>query len=122
MGGRRPAVFLDYDGVLTPIVDNPKDARISVAMRDVVRALAKRTTVCVVSGRDRPVVQDLMGVDDLVVAGSHGFDIWSPEAGTLEHEASSGSEELVEQLTARLREEVDGIQGAVVEPKRCPTS
>lgn len=26
LSGRRPAVFLDYDGVLTPIVDRPEDA------------------------------------------------------------------------------------------------
>ena len=118
MGGKRPAVFLDYDGVLTPIVDRPEDARISAAMGDAVRGLARRTTVCVVSGRDRPVVQDLMGIDDLVVAGSHGFDIWSPEAGTFEHEAASGSEELVERVTAQLREEVSSVEGALVEPKR----
>ena len=29
LAGRRPAVFLDYDGVLTPIVDRPEDAVIS---------------------------------------------------------------------------------------------
>ena len=86
--GRHPAVFLDYDGTLTPIVDRPQDAVISESMREAVRALARRCTVCVVSGRDRPVVQQLMRVEDLVVAGSHGFDIWSPDAGTLEHEAS----------------------------------
>ena len=86
--GRHPAVFLDYDGTLTPIVERPQDAVISESMREAVRALARRCTVCVVSGRDRPVVQQLMRVEDLVVAGSHGFDIWSPDAGTLEHEAS----------------------------------
>ena len=88
MGGRRPAVFLDYDGTLTPIVDRPEDALISASMRDAVRELAGRCTVCVVSGRDRPVVQKLMGVDDLVVAGSHGFDIWSPEGGEIAHDAA----------------------------------
>jgi trehalose 6-phosphate phosphatase len=77
-GGRRPAVFLDYDGTLTPIVDRPDDAVISESMRAAVRALAQRCPVGVVSGRDRRVVQGLMGVDDLIVAGSHGFDIWSP--------------------------------------------
>jgi trehalose-6-phosphatase len=46
-------VFLDYDGVLTPIVDRPEDAVISDGMRDTVRALARRCPVCVVSGRDR---------------------------------------------------------------------
>jgi trehalose 6-phosphate phosphatase len=118
LAGRRPAVFLDYDGTLTPIVDRPEDAVISESMRDAVRGLAERCTVCVVSGRDRPVVQSLMGVDDLVVAGSHGFDIWSPKGGAIEHQAAAGSEELLERVTARLREQLDSIDGALVEPKK----
>ena len=32
------------------------------------------------------VIQRLMGVDDLVVAGSHGFDIRSPGAGEIERQ------------------------------------
>lgn len=51
LGGRQPAVFLDYDGTLTPIVDRPEDAAISEEMRDAVRRLARHHTVCVVSGR-----------------------------------------------------------------------
>jgi trehalose 6-phosphate phosphatase len=118
LGGRRPAVFLDYDGTLTPIVDRPEEARISESMRDAVRGLARRCTVCVVSGRDRPVVQELMGVDDLVVAGSHGFDIWSPREGTLVHEAGAGFEELIARVQARVREDVGGIDGVLIEPKK----
>ncbi len=61
LGGRRPAAFLDYDGTLTPMVDRPEDAVISESMRDAVRGLAERCPVCVVSGRDRRVVQDFTG-------------------------------------------------------------
>ena len=86
LAGRRPAVFLDYDGTLTPIVDRPEDALISESMREAVRGLAGRGLVCVVSGRDRRVVQELMGVDDLIIAGSHGFDIWSPAGGEIQHQ------------------------------------
>ena len=118
LSGKRPAVFLDYDGTLTPIVDRPEDAVISNSMRDAVSGLAERCTVCVVSGRDRQVVQELMGLDNLVVAGSHGFDIWSPEEGTIEHDAGSGYEELLEEVKARIQEEVGSIEGASVEPKK----
>jgi trehalose 6-phosphate phosphatase len=118
MAGRRPAVFLDYDGVLTPIVDRPEDALISDSMRETVQALAKRCPVCVVSGRDRLVVQELMGVDDLVVAGSHGFDIWSPTEGTIRHDAASGFEDVVAEAADRLRAEVGSIPDVVVEPKK----
>jgi trehalose 6-phosphate phosphatase len=118
LGGARPAVFLDYDGTLTPIVDRPQDAIITDRMRATVQSLAERCTVCVVSGRDRPVVQDLMGVYDLVVAGSHGFDIWSPQTGTVEHGAASGFEELLARVTAELEAALESVDGAVVEPKR----
>jgi trehalose 6-phosphate phosphatase len=118
LGAARPAVFLDYDGTLTPIVERPEDAVITDSMRDTVRRLAERCTVCVVSGRDRQVVQDLMGVHDLVVAGSHGFDIWSPDEGTLEHDAAAGYEELLDRVTARLHEALRDIDGVVIEPKR----
>jgi trehalose 6-phosphate phosphatase len=59
-----------------------------------------------------------MGVDDLVVAGSHGFDIWSPEEGTLEHEAGAGFEDLLQEVTNRTRGEAGAIEGAVIEPKK----
>ena len=42
LAGRHPAVFLDYDGTLTPIVDRPEDAIISDSMRKVVRQLVSR--------------------------------------------------------------------------------
>jgi trehalose 6-phosphate phosphatase len=118
LAGRRPAVFLDYDGTLTPIVDRPEDAIISESMRDAVRELAGRCPVCVVSGRDRRVVQELMGVDDLIVAGSHGFDIWSPEGGEIQREEGESFAELLQEVEARLREDLGGIEGALVEPKK----
>jgi trehalose 6-phosphate phosphatase len=118
LAGRRPAVFLDYDGTLTPIVDRPEDAVISESMRNAVRGLAGRCPVCVVSGRDRRVVQELMGVDDLIVAGSHGFDIWSPAGGEIQRGEGEAFGGLLEVVEARLREELGPIEGALVEPKK----
>ncbi|UYP17207.1 trehalose-phosphatase [Rhodococcus sp. Z13] len=118
LSGRRPAVFLDYDGVLTPIVARPEDAVWSDGMRRTVRELADRCSVCIVTGRDREVVQQLMGVDDLVVAGSHGFDIWSPTTGPIAHDVLDDFTDLVGEVTALLRERVDGIAGVGIEPKR----
>lgn len=115
--GRRPAVFLDYDGVLTPIVPRPEDAVMTDRMRGIVRALAGRCPVCVVSGRDRAVIYELMGFDDMIVAGSHGFDIHDPDRGTITHEASSGFEELVAEVTRDVQDRAAAIDGTLVEPK-----
>ncbi|MBM7460906.1 trehalose-phosphatase [Rhodococcus coprophilus] len=115
--GRRPAVFLDYDGVLTPIVPRPEDAVWSDSMRRTVISLAERCSVCIVTGRDRQVVQQLMGVDSLTVAGSHGFDIWSPGQGQVVHEALTDFTDLIAETTATLRERLRGLEGVTIEAK-----
>src|SRR5205809_101422 len=46
------AVFLDYDGTLTPIVNRPEDAWLSDSMRQALRELAARMPVAILSGRD----------------------------------------------------------------------
>src|SRR5437762_1436705 len=116
--GKRPAVCLDYDGTLTPICDRPEDAVISDSMREAVRRLAERVPVVVVSGRDRKVVQELMGLDNLIVAGDHGFDIWSPTGGSIQREVGASFEGLLREVEAKLLAELAGIPGALVEPKK----
>src|SRR5438876_622720 len=116
--GKRPAVFLDYDGTLTPIRDRPEDAMISASMREAVRRLAERVPVVVVSGRDRQVVQKLMGLDNLIVAGDHGFDIWSPTGVSIQREEGASFEGLLREVEARLRAALADVPGALVEPKK----
>jgi trehalose 6-phosphate phosphatase len=98
-------------GLPSSVVDWLQDAVISESMREAVLAVAGRCTVCVVRCRDRSVVRELMGVDDLLVAGSHGFDIWSPAAGTLGHEASGF--DAVQRVADRVRDEAGAIDGAL---------
>jgi trehalose 6-phosphate phosphatase len=59
-----------------------------------------------------------MGIDDLIVAGSHGFDIWSPAGGEIRREEGENFRELLEAVESRLRNELDPIEGALVEPKK----
>src|SRR5260370_6645734 len=116
--GKQMVVFLDYDGTLTPIRDRREYAVSSDSMREAVRRLAERVPVVVVSGRDRRVVQELMGIDNLIVAGSHGFDIWSPAGGSIQREEGASFEGLLREVEAKLRAEVADIPGALVEPKK----
>ncbi len=115
--GKRPVMFLDYDGTLTPIVSQPEDAILSDEMRDVLRELAALCTVAVVSGRDRADVQPLVALEDLIYAGSHGFDIAGPD---LRMEYEGGKERLPDLHSAEqeLHRLIDPIPGARVERKR----
>ncbi|ESR34915.1 hypothetical protein CICLE_v10005151mg [Citrus x clementina] len=76
--GKRIALFLDYDGTLSPIVDNPDCAFMSDAMRAVVKNVAKYFPTAIISGRSRDKVYEFVGLAELYYAGSHGMDIMGP--------------------------------------------
>lgn len=116
--GRRLAVFLDYDGTLTPIVDRPELAVLSDDARQAVRELAARLPVAVISGRDRADVERLVGVEGLIYAGSHGFDIHAPGLGTFAPEVIGNVVPLIDRAEAELHARLDAIPGALVERKR----
>jgi len=110
------AVFLDYDGTLTPIVDDPDEALLSEEMRAAITDLAATTLVAIVSGRDLEDVREKVGIDGLAYAGSHGFDIRHPD-GSSEQLAVEASGAL-DAAQATLEERVGEVPGARVERKR----
>ncbi|KAI3453527.1 hypothetical protein Pfo_010190 [Paulownia fortunei] len=75
---RKLVMFLDYDGTLSPIVDDPDRAFMSSEMRSAVRSVAKHFPTAIISGRSRDKVYDLVGLKELYYAGSHGMDIMFP--------------------------------------------
>lgn len=75
----RPAIFLDYDGTLTPIVDDPSQALLPETTRQLIRKLAEHWVVAIMSGRSVSDVKDLLGLENLFYAGSHGFSMIGPE-------------------------------------------
>ncbi|XP_024390077.1 probable trehalose-phosphate phosphatase C [Physcomitrium patens] len=71
-------VFLDYDGTLSPIVEDPERAFMSAEMRATVKELATCFPTAVISGRSRPKVFEFVQLTELYYAGSHGMDIMGP--------------------------------------------
>ncbi|XVE65033.1 hypothetical protein DITRI_Ditri07aG0149400 [Diplodiscus trichospermus] len=79
---KKIAVFLDYDGTLSPIVDDPDCAFMSDDMRSAVKDVAKYFPTAIISGRSRDKVYELVGLTELYYAGSHGMDIMGPVSHT----------------------------------------
>jgi trehalose 6-phosphate phosphatase len=74
------AIFLDFDGVLAPIVARPEDAYPPQETRDeLVRLNGRYALVAVVSGRGGDDVRARVGVEGLVYVGSHGLEL-DPQA------------------------------------------
>jgi alpha,alpha-trehalase len=117
LGGRSPALFLDYDGTLTPIVDRPADARLAPAARDVLWALARLCRVAVVSGRARAEVEALVGLEGIVFAGCHGFDIAGRGITPPRHAEAERAVPVLAELAGELERRLGGIEGVLVENK-----
>ncbi|MDJ0945140.1 MAG: trehalose-phosphatase [Kiloniellales bacterium] len=117
IGQRRVAVFLDYDGTLTPIVERPDLAVLSDDMRTTLAALAERCPVLVISGRERGDVERLVGLKGIIYAGSHGFDIVGPAGAELPHEKIAGYAPIIAQAAGELDRQLASIAGVIVEDK-----
>jgi alpha,alpha-trehalase len=115
--GRRLAVFLDYDGTLAPIVRRPELAVLSEAMRRTVSELAAHCIVAVISGRDLADVRNLVGIDSIYYAGSHGFDIAGPGGLRIVHQRGAAFAAAVDRAAAALKSALAPVDGALVERK-----
>ncbi|HUE44742.1 MAG TPA: trehalose-phosphatase [Aestuariivirgaceae bacterium] len=115
---RKPAIFLDYDGTLTPIVSRPELAVLDEPMRATLADLAETFPAAIISGRDRANVEDLVGLRGMVYAGSHGFDIAGPGGLKREYEGAAKFVPALDEAEKLLNERLGGIEGVIVERKR----
>ncbi|CAA3013191.1 probable trehalose-phosphate phosphatase 2 [Olea europaea subsp. europaea] len=76
--GKQIVVFLDYDGTLSPIVNDPNRAFMTDPMRSALNDVARRFPTAIISGRSRDKVYAFVKLDDVYYAGSHGMDIMGP--------------------------------------------
>jgi hypothetical protein len=118
--GKLVAVFLDYDGTLTPIVSNPDQALMSEHAREAVRRVAQLFPTAVISGRGREKVQQFVRLEELYYAGSHGMDIVGPQVeggphADLAFQPAAQYAPLMDGVYSELLEGVSSIVGSSVE-------
>ncbi|EYU31023.1 hypothetical protein ABFS82_08G227400 [Erythranthe guttata] len=110
--GKQIVMFLDYDGTLSPIVDDPDRAFMSDAMRATVRKLARYFPTAIVSGRCRDKVYSFVRLAELYYAGSHGMDIKGPSKGS---KYTKGSQAVLFQPASEFLPMIDEVYKALLE-------
>ncbi|TVU39173.1 hypothetical protein EJB05_12580 [Eragrostis curvula] len=113
--GKKIALFLDYDGTLSPIVDEPDNAIMSDQMREVVRNAASHLPTAIISGRSCDKVFDFVKLTELYYAGSHGMDIMGPGKDLKIFQPASEFLPIINEVFGLLVEKTTGINGALVE-------
>lgn len=112
------ALFLDFDGTLSPIVEDPADAALLDGVGALVARLATRLPVAIVSGRGAEDVRGRVAVDAVHVAGSHGFEIIGPDGARHDHPDAAAAIPALTDVAARLQDEIGDVPGVIIEPKR----
>lgn len=115
---RRPAVFLDFDGTLAPIVNDPAAAVPVAGMTTELTRLARYCPLAVISGRDLSDIQARVGVPGIWYAGSHGFELTGPDGQYYRNEAASAAVADLERVAEALRKRIGAVPGILVEHKR----
>ncbi len=73
-------LMTDYDGTLTPLVDDPADALLPEDTREQLVRLARspRSRVAFISGRGLEDLQERVSIPEAIYAGCHGLEIAGP--------------------------------------------
>jgi trehalose 6-phosphate phosphatase len=115
---RQPAVFYDFDGTLSEIVEDPDSARLVDGAADALTSLSAACPVAILSGRDLADVRARIGLPGLWYAGSHGFELTGPDGTHHQNPDAAASIPVLAGAAADLADQLGHIPGVVVEHKR----
>jgi trehalose 6-phosphate phosphatase len=115
---RQPAVFYDFDGTLSEIVEDPHSARLVDGAADALTSLSATCPVAILSGRDLADVRERIGLPGLWYAGSHGFELTGPDGTHHQNPEAAASIPVLAGAAADLADQLGHIPGVVVEHKR----
>jgi trehalose 6-phosphate phosphatase len=75
----RVSLFLDFDGTISPIVVDPRDAKLDPEISSILKTLSKRWDfdLSIISGRAIADVRERAGLSNVIYAGNHGLEIES---------------------------------------------
>ena len=118
VAGRQPAVFFDFDGTLSNIVENPDSARLVEGAADALTSLTTHCPVAILSGRDLADVQQRIGLPGIWYAGSHGFELTGPDGAHHQNADAAASIPTLAKAAAGLADQLGHIPGVAVENKR----
>jgi trehalose-phosphatase len=115
---RRPAIFFDFDGTLSDIVDQPGAATLVPGAEKALRSLAALYPVAVLSGRGLDDIAARVGIPGLWYAGSHGFEMIAPDGTYHSNETAAQAVPLLDRAAGELTQRLAHLPGVMVEHKR----
>jgi trehalose 6-phosphate phosphatase len=117
--GRKIALFLDFDGTLVPIQNDPTQCFLSDKIRKQLLLLSgsQYCYLIVLTGRALSDIKKRIGIRKMYYGGNHGLDISGPNL-RVTHPKALTSKSDIQDVTLVLKKEIANIEGAWIENKK----
>src|SRR5882724_10396929 len=108
-------IFLDFDGTLAPVVNDPATATMPPHTLRALTSLAEleKVSLAIISGRGLADLKVRVGLPNLIYAGNHGLEISGPGIYYVQPVAAKRAQALSE-LLADLQQRLEHIPGVQV--------
>jgi len=112
-------LFLDFDGTLVPIRDNPAQCFLSPKTKSQLEAisLSEKVSIAILSGRSLNDIKKRVNIQGIYYGGSHGLEISGPDLTYLHPDALRGKR-VINRILKQIEKRICGIRGAVIEKKK----
>jgi trehalose 6-phosphate phosphatase len=116
--GKRLLLLTEYDGTLTPIVDDPTGAWLAREVRDDIAVLARSSSIRVgiVSGRRLDDLRVRVRLPEVIYAGCHGLEMEGPGL-SFRHSIADAKRVTLAAIARALSGRMALLPGVLVEPK-----
>lgn len=106
---RPPFLFLDRDGTLVPIADNPKEAILSSSTSNVLRQLSSRLSkrIAIVSARSLNMLAAECDPREFILAGNYGLEMSFPSGQVCIHPEVQKVHSLLSEVRVELAQLAD---------------
>ena len=115
---RKVYLFFDFDGTLAPIAPRPEMVTLDASIKESLRRLSRsdKYVVGIISGRGLGDLRQMVGIDGILYAGNHGFEVEGPGIIYV-NPAAIMSRKVMESVSQTLARELRALPGAFVEDK-----
>ncbi|KAM7258712.1 hypothetical protein ACFE04_014453 [Oxalis oulophora] len=121
--GKQIALFLDYDGTLAGIVDDPAEAKMTRKMYQVLRDVANSYPTSIITGRSVMKAKEFLKLENVNVSGSHGLDVQLAQGvggsqKTIIHQPAAQFLPKIAEILKELHAKTQHINGCIVEDNK----
>jgi trehalose-phosphatase len=118
-GSRGIFLFLDFDGTLVPIQNDPAKCVLSPKIKGQLEtiALSGKAWIAILSGRTVNDIRGRVNIQDVYYGGNHGLEISGPLINYTHPDALRGKH-LIDKVCREIEQEIGNVEGALIEKKK----